>query len=305
MQETEFIWMNGKLVPWKQATTHFLTHSLHYGTAVFEGIRCYNTEKGPAVFRLKEHVKRLFDSAHIMQMPVPFNQQQITAAINQVVKENKLKECYIRPLIYYGYGIMGLATKGVKVDVGIAAWPWGTYLGDEGIRNGIRMKIASVVRHHPNIMMTKSKTSANYANSTMAKMEAINAGYDEAIMLDPNGFVSECSGENIFIVRNGVLMTPPTSNALEGITRASIIEVAKDEGIEVKEPLFPRDTLYIADEAFLTGTAAEVTPIREVDSRVIGDGKPGPITKKLQAKFFGIVNGKEKKYEKWLDYISK
>ena len=303
MEETEFIWMNGKMVKWKDATTHFLTHSLHYGTAVFEGIRCYDTEKGPAVFRLKEHVKRLFDSAHIMQMPVPYNPQQINDVIKQVVAENKLRQCYIRPLIYYGYGIMGLATKGAKVDVGIAAWPWGTYLGDEGVKNGIRMKIASVMRHHPNIMMTKSKTSANYANSTMAKMEAINAGFDEAIMLDPQGFVSECSGENIFIVRNGVLMTPPTSNALEGITRASILEVAKNEGIEVAEQLFPRDTLYTADEAFLTGTAAEVTPIKEVDNRIIGGGKPGPVTKKLQAKFFDIVKGKEKKYEKWLDYV--
>jgi branched-chain amino acid aminotransferase len=303
MQETELIWMNGKLVKWKDATTHFLTHSLHYGTAVFEGIRCYNTEKGPAIFRLKEHVKRLFDSAHIMQMPVPYSQQQISDAIKQVVRENKLKECYIRPLVYYGYGIMGLSTKGAKVDVGIAAWPWGTYLGDEGVKNGIRMKIASVMRHHPNIMMTKSKTSANYANSTMAKMEAINAGYDEAIMLDPNGFVSECSGENIFIVRNGVIMTPPTSNCLDGLTRASIIEIARDEGIEVREELFPRDKLYTSDEAFLTGTAAEVTPIREVDNRTIGNGKPGPIAKKLQAKFFDIVKGKEKKYEKWLDFV--
>src|SRR3989344_9168150 len=303
MEETEFIWMNGKMVKWKDATTHFLTHSLHYGTAVFEGLRCYNTDKGPAVFRMKEHVKRLFDSAHIMQIKIPYTQQEITEAIIKVVKENNLKECYIRPLVYYGYGIMGLSTKGAKVEVGIAAWPWGTYLGDEGMQNGIRMKIASVTRHHPNIMMTKSKTSANYANSTFAKMQAINAGYDKAIMLDPQGYVAECSGENIFIVRNGALITPPTSNALEGITRASIMEVATNEGIEVKEQLFPRDTLYIADEAFLTGTAAEVTPIREVDNRIIGEGKPGPITKKLQAKFFDIVKGKDKKYEKWLDYV--
>ena len=303
MQETEFVWMSGKMLKWKDATTHFLTHSLHYGTAVFEGLRCYNTDKGPAVFRMKEHVKRLFDSAHIMQIKIPYTQQEITEAIIKVVKENNLKECYIRPLVYYGYGIMGLSTKGAKVEVGIAAWPWGTYLGDEGMQNGIRMKIASVTRHHPNIMMTKSKTSANYANSTFAKMQAINAGYDEAIMLDPQGYVAECSGENIFIVRNGALITPPTSNALEGITRASIMEVAKNEGIEVQEKLFPRDTLYIADEAFLTGTAAEVTPIREVDGRMIGEGKPGPITKKLQAKFFDIVKGKDKKYEKWLDYV--
>ena len=303
MQETEFVWMSGKMLKWKDATTHFLTHSLHYGTAVFEGLRCYNTDKGPAVFRMKEHVKRLFDSAHIMQIKIPYTQQEITEAIIKVVKENNLKECYIRPLVYYGYGIMGLSSKGAKVEVGIAAWPWGTYLGDEGMQNGIRMKIASVTRHHPNIMMTKSKTSANYANSTFAKMQAINAGYDEAIMLDPQGYVAECSGENIFIVRNGALITPPTSNALEGITRASIMEVAKNEGIEVQEKLFPRDTLYIADEAFLTGTAAEVTPIREVDGRMIGEGKPGPITKKLQAKFFDIVKGKDKKYEKWLDYV--
>ena len=303
MQETEFIWMDGKFVKWKDATTHFLTHSLHYGTAVFEGLRCYNTADGPAIFRLNDHIRRLFSSAHIMQMQVPFSEQEILNACKDVVKKNNLKECYIRPLVYYGYGVMGLATKGAKVDVGIAAWPWGTYLGDEGVKNGIRMKIASVMRHHPNIMMTKSKTSANYANSTMAKMEAINAGFDEAIMLDPNGFVSECSGENIFIVRNGILITPPTSNALDGITRASVIEVAKNDGIEVREEFFPRDKLYIADEAFLTGTAAEVTPIRDVDNRVIGGGKPGPITKKLQAKFFDIVKGKEKKYAKWLEYV--
>jgi branched-chain amino acid aminotransferase len=303
MKEVEFIWMNGKMVNWNDATVHFLAHSLHYGTAVFEGIRCYDTKKGPAVFRLKAHMKRLLQSAHIMGMEVPYSQKELEDATKELIKKNKLKECYIRPLIFYGYGKMGLDTVGAKVDVGIAVWPWGAYLGDDGVKNGIRMKVSSFGRHHVNVMMTKSKTTGNYANSTLAKMEALKAGYDEAIMLDAQGYVSECTGENIFIVRNEKLITPPTTNALEGITRDAIIEIAVEEGIEAKEEHFTRDQLYLADEAFLTGTAAELTPIKEVDGRKIGEGKPGEITKKLQKKFFNVLHGKDPKYEKWLDFV--
>ncbi|PIN85515.1 MAG: branched chain amino acid aminotransferase [Candidatus Diapherotrites archaeon CG11_big_fil_rev_8_21_14_0_20_37_9] len=303
MEETKFIWMNGKMVPWKEATVHVLTHTLHYGTGVFEGIRCYDTKDGSAIFRLKEHAKRLLDSAHIMQMKVPFTQEQIESACRQIVKENNLKECYIRPLVYFGYGQMGLATKGCKVDVSVAAWPWGSYLGEDGIKNGIRVKVSSFTRHHVNVMPTKSKTVGNYANSTLAKMEALNSGYEEAIMLDAQGYISECSGENIFIVRDNEIITPPTTNALEGITRKSIIEVAKSFGYTVKEELFTRDQLYISDEAFLTGTAAEVTPIREVDNRTIGNGMPGPITKKFQSTYFDAIHGKVPEYKKWLDFV--
>ncbi|MCR4369337.1 MAG: branched-chain amino acid transaminase [archaeon] len=305
MEETEFIWMNGKMVPWKDAKIHVLTHSLHYGTAVFEGIRCYDTPKGPAIFRLKDHVKRLLDSAHIVQVKANFTQKEYEDACKAVVSKNKLKECYIRPIVYFGYGQMGLATGKCGVDSAIAAWPWGVYLGEDGVKNGIRMKISSYTRHHVNVMLTKSKTTGNYVNSTLAKMEALNAGYDEAIMLDAQGYISECSGENIFIVRDGVLITPPATNALEGITRKSMLEVAAAEGIEAREELFTRDQLYISDEAFLTGTAAEVTPIREVDNRTIGAGKPGQVTKKLQARFYDIIHGKDKKFEKWLDYVEK
>ncbi|MEK6957550.1 MAG: branched-chain amino acid transaminase [archaeon] len=303
MEETDFIWMDGKMVPWKDARIHVLTHTLHYGTGVFEGIRCYETPKGPAIFRLKDHIKRLVQSAHIVQMKPNFTQKQYEDACKQVVRENKLKECYIRPIIYYGYGQMGLATGKCVTNSAVAAWPWGSYLGEEGIKNGIRAKISSYSRHSVNAMMTKSKTTGNYVNSTLAKMEALNAGYEEAIMLDPLGYVSECTGENIFIVRDNELITPPAINALEGITRKSIMQVALDEGIKIREQLFTRDQLYIADEVFLTGTAAEVTPIRSVDDRIIGEGKPGPITKKLQAKFYDIIHGKEKKYDAWLDYV--
>ena len=303
--KSELIWMNGKMVKWEDAQVHVLTHTLHYGTGVFEGIRCYNTPRGPAIFRLKDHIKRLMDSAHIMQMKTHFKREDYEKACREVVAKNRLKECYIRPIIYYGYGKMGLATHGVVVDSAVAAWSWGSYLGEEGIKNGIRAKISSYSRHHVNSMMSKAKTVGNYVNSTMAKMEALNAGYEEAVMLDSHGYVAEATGENIFMVRDNELITPPTTNALEGITRKSILEVAKDSGIKVREELFTKDQLYIADECFLTGTAAEVTPIREVDNRTIGTGKPGPITKKLQAKFFGIVHGKAGKYKKWLDFIRK
>lgn len=305
MDEVEKIWLNGKFVDWKDANIHLLTHALHYGSAVFEGIRCYDTPKGPAVFRLKDHVKRLFGSAHIFGMEIPYSQKDLVNAILELIKLNKIKECYIRPIAYYGYGKMGLNPIGAKVDVGIAVWPWGAYLGEDGVKNGIRMKISSLSRHHINSMPTKAKVSGNYVNSIMAKVEAVKGGYEEAILLDTNGYVSECTGENIFIVRNGALITPPKENILEGITRDSIIQIAEDFKVPFEEDMFTRDQLYLADEAFLTGTAAEITPIREVDDRKIGEGKPGAVTKKLQSKYYEIIHGKDSKYFEWLDFVEK
>ena len=303
MDETEFIWLNGKLVKWHDAKIHVLTHTLHYGSGVFEGIRCYNTDKGPAIFRLKDHISRLMQSAKIIRIKSKFSQQDFEEACKKIVRENKLKECYIRPIIYFGYGKMGLATNDCVVDNSVAAWPWGSYLGEEGVKNGIRAKISSYARKHARPELAKSKTTGNYYNSTLAKMEALDAGFEEAIMLDSDGNVCECSGENLFTVKNNVLITPPATDALEGITRRSIIEVARNEGIKVEEKLFKPQELFNADEAFLTGTAAEVTPIREVDGHKIGAGKPGPVTKNLQAKYFGIIHGKDSKYEKWLDLV--
>ena len=303
MEEVEYLWFNGKMVKWKEATTHFLTHSLHYGSAVFEGIRCYKTDKGPAIFRLKEHTKRLFYSAKVISMEIPYSEDEINNATLEVVRKNNLEECYIRPLAFFGYGQMGLSTKGCKVDVGIAAWPWGAYLGEEGLKNGIRMKISDWIRPPTNIMPTNAKVSGNYVNSTIAKIDAVNTGYEEAILLDIKGNVAECTGENIFIVKDNVLITPPTSNALKGLTRDSLLTIARDFGIETKEEFFGRKELYAADEAILTGTAAEVTPIREVDGKKIGTGKPGPVTKKLQDKFYEAIRGNDSDYEKWLDYI--
>ncbi|MFH1256471.1 MAG: branched-chain amino acid transaminase [Candidatus Diapherotrites archaeon] len=303
MNETEFIWLNGKMVKWREAQTHFLTHSLHYGTAVFEGIRCYDTPKGPAIFRLKNHIERLMNSAKIMQMKHGFTQSQLEGACKEVVKANKLRECYIRPLIFYGYGKMGLDTKGAPVEAGVAAWPWGAYLGEEGIKNGIKARISSYRRHYVKQELAHSKTTGHYTISTLAKMEALNSGYEEAIMLDLEEKVCECTGENLFIVKDGMLLTPPTKFALVGITRDSVMKVAGDSGIEVKEEFFGKEELYSADEAFMTGTAAEVTPIREVDGKTIGKGKPGEITKKLQQKFYSIIHGKEEKYKEWLDFV--
>ncbi len=303
VEESKKIWMDGKFVNWADANVHILTHTLHYGTGAFEGIRCYRTKKGPAIFRLKEHVERLFDSCRILHMDLPFTPAQITKAIKDSVKVNKLKECYIRPLVYLGYGAMGLYAKGNPVKVAIAVWPWGAYLGEDGIKNGIRVKVSSFTRLHVNVTMTKSKTCGDYVNSTLAKSEAVACGYDEALILDTNGLVSEGTGQNIFIVRDGVLMTPPLPSVLEGITRKSIIEMAAKAKIEVRETNFTRDEVYIADEAFFTGTAAEVTPIREVDERTIGNGKPGPITKKLQEKFFKIVKGETVSHRFWLTYV--
>ncbi len=303
VEESKKIWMDGKFVNWADANVHILTHTLHYGTGAFEGIRCYKTKKGPAIFRLKEHVDRLFDSCRILNMEMPFTPAQITKAIKDSVKVNKLKECYIRPLVYLGYGAMGLYAKGNPVRVAIAVWPWGAYLGEDGIKHGIRVKVSSFTRLHVNVTMTKSKTCGDYVNSTLAKSEAVSCGYDEALILDTNGLVSEGTGQNIFIVRDGVLMTPPLPSVLEGITRKSIIEMARKAKIKVRETNFTRDEVYIADEAFFTGTAAEVTPIREVDDRTIGSGKPGPISKKLQKQFFNIVKGETSAYKSWLTYV--
>lgn len=303
IKESKKIWMDGRFVKWADANVHILTHTLHYGCGVFEGIRCYKTSKGSAIFRLQEHIDRLFSSCRILQIEPPYSSEEISKAIIETVRVNRLEECYIRPIVYLGYGSMGIYPKSNPIRVAIAVWHWGAYLGEEGIKNGIRVKISSFTRHHGNVTMTKSKTCGDYVNSLLAKREAVSCGYDEALLLDTNGYVAEGSGQNIFIVRKGVLKTPPLTSILEGITRDSIIEIAQNENLQVKEVNFTRDELYIADEAFLTGTASEITPIREVDKRVIGKGRPGPITKKLQALFFNIVSGEEKTYQSWLTYI--
>jgi branched-chain amino acid aminotransferase len=301
--KTEKIWMDGKFVNWDDAKVHVLTHTLHYGLGIFEGIRCYETGKGSAIFRLDEHIDRLFNSAHIFLMEIPYSRKDIKDAIIETVKVNRIKSCYIRPLVYIGYGAMGLYPKENPVNVSIAVWSWGTYLGDEGLEKGIRIRTSSFIRNHVNANMTRGKVCGYYVNSQLAKKEAISGGYDEALLLDTEGYVSEGSGENVFIVRNGVLKTTPLTSILEGITRNSILQIAEDEGVNIKEERFTRDELYISDEAFFTGTAAEVTPIREVDGRMIGEGRPGKITKKLQAIFFDIVKGKNKKYKSWLTAI--
>jgi branched-chain amino acid aminotransferase len=304
LQATEKIWMNGKLVPWNDARVHVLTHTLHYGTGVFEGIRCYKTNSGSAVFRLKEHVDRLFGSMHILQMDCPFTREQIGEAILETIRANKIDACYIRPLAFIGYGAMGVFPKENPIDVIIAVWPWGSYLGDEGIQNGIRVKISSFSRPHINATMVRAKTVANYANSLLAKREALKDGYDEAVLLDTDGYVAEGSGENIFMVRNGVIKTPPLTAILEGITRDTVMQLAQERGMRLVEERFTRDELYLADEAFFSGTAAEITPIREVDNRKIGTGRPGPVTKELQAAFFDIVNGRDGRHADWLTLVA-
>jgi len=303
IQKSDKIWMDGKLVDWDKANVHILTHTLHYGLGVFEGIRCYRTIKGSAIFRLDEHVNRLFSSAHIFNIEIPYSKDEIRQAIIETVKINKLRECYIRPLVYIGYGAMGVYPKGNPISVAVAVWPWGAYLGDEGLEKGIKIKVSSFTRHHVNSSMTRAKVCGNYVNSQIAKKEAIACGYDEALLLDPEGYVSEGSGENIFIVRNGRIKTTPLTTILEGITRDSIIRIAGDNKIPVEEERFTRDEIYIADEAFFTGTAAEVTPIREIDGRKIGIGSRGKVTKKLQSIFFDIVKGRNRKYESWLTRI--
>lgn len=303
LPKTDKIWMDGRFVDWDDAKVHVLTHSLHYGLAVFEGIRCYSTEKGPAVFRLKDHVERLFKSAHIFTIKIPFTEEEITEAIKETIRVNKIDSCYIRPIVFIGYGAMGLYPKNNPVHVAIAVWSWGAYLGEEGLQKGIRVKTSSFIRNHVNSNMSRGKVAGYYVNSQLAKIEAISCGYDEAVLLDTEGYVSEGSGENIFIVRKGALKTTPLTSILEGITRDTVITVAKDLGIEVKEERFTRDELYISDEAFFTGTAAEITPIREVDGRVIGAGSRGPITERIQNIFFDIVKGKNPKYLHWLDFV--
>ncbi len=300
--ESKFIWMDGELVPWGEAKVHVLTHTLHYGNGVFEGVRAYETAQGPAVFRLTPHIKRLFNSAKIFMLDIPYTVDQIIDATKATVKANDLQSCYIRPLVYLGYGEMGLNPLTSKVNVSIAVWPWGAYLGDEGIQHGVRMKISSWQRHDVNAMPPAAKGTGMYINSQMAKIEAIKAGYDEAILLSPQGYVSECTGENIFIVKDGVIHTPPVSaGALQGITQDAVRVIATDLGVEYREGNLVRSDLYTADEAFLSGTAAEVVPIRSVDDRELGE--PGPITKEIQNIFFAAVKGEVDRYKDWNEHV--
>ncbi|MEQ1488212.1 MAG: branched-chain amino acid transaminase [Methylotenera sp.] len=297
------IWYDGKLVNWRDATTHVLTHTLHYGMGVFEGVRAYKTDKGAAIFRLQDHTDRLFNSAHILQMKMPFTKQEIMDAQKAAVRENNLDSAYIRPMAFYGAEAMGIAAKTLSTHVICAAWSWGAYMGDDAITKGIRVKTSSFARHHVNITMCKAKANGNYMNSILAHQEAANDGYQEALLLDVDGFVAEGSGENVFIVRKGKLYTPDLTSALEGITRDTIVTLAKELGIEVIEKRITRDEVYTADEAFFTGTAAEVTPIRELDNRTIGTGSRGPITEKLQTLYFDIVKGKSAKHAHWLTLV--
>lgn len=297
------IWYDGKLVDWRSATTHVLTHTLHYGMGVFEGVRAYKTDKGAAIFRLQDHTDRLFNSAHILQMKMPFDKKTIMEAQKAAVRENKLESAYIRPMAFYGAEAMGIAAKTLSTHVICAAWSWGAYMGDEALTKGIRVKTSSFSRHHVNITMCKAKANGNYMNSILAHQEAAQDGYDEALLLDVDGFVAEGSGENVFIVRKGKLYTPDLTSALEGITRDTIVQLAKEIGLEVIEKRITRDEVYTADEAFFTGTAAEVTPIRELDNRTIGSGTRGPITEKLQAMYFDVVKGKSAKHANWLTLV--
>ena len=304
VEKVSKIWMNGKLIPWEEANVHILTHSLHYGLAVFEGIRCYLCHDGKsAVFRLREHVDRLFDSAQIGDIKIPYSKREISDACKETLRVNHLKEGYIRPIAFIGEGVMGVYPGDNPIEVAIITWSWGAYLGEGALEKGIRVKVSSFTRHHVNVMMTKAKICGNYVNSVLAKREVTKMGYDEALMLDTEGYVSEASGENIFMVKNGVLKTTPLTSILSGITRDSVIQIAKAKKITLLEERFTRDELYTAEEAFFTGTAAELTPIREVDDRTIGNGKPGPVTKELQAGFFEIVKGKNPNFREWLDYL--
>jgi branched-chain amino acid aminotransferase len=301
--KSDKIWMDGELVDWDNATIHVLTHTLHYGSGVFEGVRAYATSQGPAVFRLTDHIKRLFDSAKIFMIDIPYTVEELVEATKATVRVNALESCYIRPLVYLGYGEMGLNPLPCPVNVSIAVWPWGAYLGDDGIKHGVRMKISSFQRHDPNCIPPAAKGTGMYINSSLAKVEALKAGYDEAIILSPQGYVSECTGENLFIVRNGRLITPPvTAGALEGITQASVMTIAADMGIECQIANLLRSDLYLADEAFLTGTAAEVVPIRSVDDRDLGE--PGRITKEIQETYFAAVRGEVDRYKDWCEHVS-
>jgi branched-chain amino acid aminotransferase len=302
LSESKLIWMDGEMVPWPDAKVHVLTHSLHYGLGVFEGIRAYETSTGPAVFRLTPHIKRLFNSAKIYMLDIPFSPEEIVQATKDTVRENGLNSCYIRPIVYLGYGEMGLNPLPCAVNVSIAVWEWGAYLGDEGIRNGVRMKVSSWQRHDVNSMPPAAKGTGMYINSSMAKVEALKAGYDEAILLSPQGYVSECTGENIFIVKDGAIYTPPVSaGALEGITQDAVRTIAADLGFAYREANIVRSDLYTADEAFLSGTAAEIVPIRSVDDRELGE--PGPITRAIQDVFFKAVRGEVPEYAHWNEHV--
>jgi branched-chain amino acid aminotransferase len=303
IETVEKIWMDGELVAWEDAQIHVLTHTLHYGCGVFEGIRAYETSRGPAIFRLDDHIERLFDSAAIFLIDVPFTREELIAATVETVRVNEVPSCYIRPIVYLGYGEMGLNPLPCPVNVAIAVWPWGTYLGDEGLEHGIRLKISSWRRHDPNIMPPAAKGTGMYINSSMAKVEALKAGYDEAVMLSPGGHVSECTGENIFIVSRGAVITPPTSaGALQGITQDSVRRIAEDLGLDYRVEQLLRSDLYTADEAFLSGTAAEVVPIRSVDDRELGE--PGPVTRQIQETYFAAVRGEDDRYKDWLTHVS-
>ncbi len=297
------IWYDGKMVPWRDATTHVLTHTLHYGMGVFEGVRAYNTAKGTAIFRLQDHTDRLFRSAHILGMHIPFTREQVSQAQIEAVRQNKLESGYIRPMAFYGSEAMGISAKNLSVHLIVAAWPWGAYLGKEALEHGIRVKTSSFARHHVNITMCKAKANGNYMNSILAHQEAAQDGYDEALLLDVDGFVAEGSGENAFIVRHGKLYTPDLTSALEGITRDTIVQLADEIGLPLVEKRITRDEVYCADEAFFTGTAAEVTPIRELDGRAIGNGDRGPVTAKLQSMYFDCVTGKALRHGEWLTLV--
>jgi len=302
IQKVDKIWMDGQLVDWDDAKIHVLTHTLHYGSGVFEGVRAYATADGPAVFRLTDHIRRLFDSALMLMIEVPFSVEQIVEATKETVRVNNVEACYIRPLIYLGYGEMGLNPLPCPVNVSIAVWPWGTYLDEEGIRHGVRCKVSSWRRQDPNMIPPAAKVTGLYVNSSLAKVEALKSGYDEAILLNSQGLVSECTGENIFVVKDGRIYTPPlAAGALDGITRDSVTVIARDLGYEVVEANLLRSDLYVADEAFLTGTAAEVVPIRSVDDRVIGE--PGEVTRKIQETYFAVIRGEVEAYKGWLEHV--
>ena len=297
------IWLDGQLVPWREAKVHVLTHTLHYGMGVFEGVRAYRTDRGTAIFRLQEHTERLFRSAHIVGMPMPYDRQTVNEAQRAVVRENGLATAYIRPMAFYGSEGMGLRADNLQVHVMAAAWEWGAYLGEENMKRGIRIKVSSFTRHHVNITMCRAKANGNYMNSMLALKEALQCGYDEALLLDAEGYVMEGSGENIFVVRDGVIYTPDLTSALDGITRKTVMALCDELGIRVVEKRITRDEVYIADEAFFTGTAAEVTPIREVDGRTIGQGARGPITERLQGLYFDVVHGRHEAHPDWLTLV--
>ena len=297
------IWLDGELVPWREAKVHVLTHTLHYGTGVFEGVRAYHADQGTAIFRLEDHTDRLFRSAHILGMDIPYDKATLNDVQKEIVRENNLDSAYLRPMCFYGSEGIGLRADNLKVHVMVAGWEWGAYLGPEALEKGIRIRTSSYTRHHVNITMCKAKANGNYMNSTLALQEALRDGYDEALLLDVDGFVAEGSGENIFIVRNGVIFTPDLTSALEGITRETIVKLAQEFGYEIREKRITRDEVYVADEAFFTGTAAEVTPIRELDGRKIGSGVRGPITEKLQSKYFDLVHGRVAEHMDWLTAV--